>query len=247
MPKSNITTKTILINSLPVTYELERKNVKNVNLRIKEDGIIHISAGPKISVAFIEAFIQRKGNQILAHLDYLNNLPPTTKIQYIDGDQFLITDTPYTLRTTLDPLAKKELAVLQGFEIHLTTTPNSTYDSRKKTIRTFLSKIYDNILMDSCKRIYPEFHYLKTPFPKISIKGMKTRWGSCNPQIHQINLNRALGRAPLECVDYVVYHEFTHYIHQDHSPAYYKALARHCPNWQDLRKRLNTGNYLPPE
>lgn len=233
--------KMIFLNNIPVTYYLERKAVKNVNLRIKEDGTLHISASSKVSVAFIEAFIQRKSAVILSHIAHLEAIPVPEKIEYADGEEFFITGKSYILKLVG---GEKEKAEIVGEEIILTITTDSTFESKKKVMRSFLGKIYDNILMDSCRRIYPEFHYLKIKFPKITVRGMKTRWGSCNPYKEHISLNRGLAKAPIECVDYVVYHEFTHYIHQDHSPQYYRALEKHCPNWKELRARLNSGNYL---
>ena len=40
-----------------VRYELTRKPVKNINLRVKEDGSLRISANPRVSIKRIEEFI----------------------------------------------------------------------------------------------------------------------------------------------------------------------------------------------
>ena len=37
-----------------ISYELTRKPVKNVNLRVKEDGTLRISANSRVSVRHIE-------------------------------------------------------------------------------------------------------------------------------------------------------------------------------------------------
>ena len=49
----------------PVTYELERKRVKNINLRVREDGSVYVSAGPRVSTAVIDAFVISKGTFIM--------------------------------------------------------------------------------------------------------------------------------------------------------------------------------------
>lgn len=43
-----------------IIYQLTRKNVKNVNLRIKPDGTILVSANNRISTQFIDTFIREK-------------------------------------------------------------------------------------------------------------------------------------------------------------------------------------------
>ena len=50
----------IVINGRSVSYNLERKDVKNINLRIKSDQKIFVSANKKVSVFEIENFINTK-------------------------------------------------------------------------------------------------------------------------------------------------------------------------------------------
>ena len=45
-------------------YCLTRKDVKNINLRIKSDGQISVSAKPEVSVKYIDDFIYRKQEYI---------------------------------------------------------------------------------------------------------------------------------------------------------------------------------------
>lgn len=59
----------IIIGSRIVPYKLIRKQVKNLNMRIKRDGTIMISAPPHISKKQIESFIRTKGNWILNALE----------------------------------------------------------------------------------------------------------------------------------------------------------------------------------
>ena len=49
--------------------------------------------------------------------------------------------------------------------------------------------------------------------------------------------------APMPCIEYVVWHELTHFLHQDHSPAFYAALAKVIPDWRQRRESLNAYSY----
>ena len=44
----------------PIFYELTRKAVKNLNLRVREDGSVSVSAPPRASLAQIQRFVDRK-------------------------------------------------------------------------------------------------------------------------------------------------------------------------------------------
>ena len=50
------------IRTLPdgsITYELHRKHVKNMNLRVTTSGVVRVSASPRVPLGLIEAFICR--------------------------------------------------------------------------------------------------------------------------------------------------------------------------------------------
>ena len=51
-----------------IEYQIERKKVKHVNLRIAADGQVKVSAPRRVSEAFIRAFVQEKADWILQRL-----------------------------------------------------------------------------------------------------------------------------------------------------------------------------------
>lgn len=75
-------------------------------------------------------------------------------------------------------------------------------------------------------------------YAKLSIRGQKTRWGSCSHKKH-INLNRALLFLPPELVRYLLVHELCHTVHLNHSRAYWSLVARWEPNYRKCEKLLN--------
>ena len=71
----------------------------------------------------------------------------------------------------------------------------------------------------------------------IRVKEMKTRWGSCGPA-NDINLNWTLAFAPESVFRYVVFHEFCHMHHRNHSAAYWALVSEVWPRWQEDRQWL---------
>ena len=61
----DMTIEKIYINGVEMEYELVRKNVKNVNLRVKEGGMIYVSANRYTSKKFIEDFILKNSDFII--------------------------------------------------------------------------------------------------------------------------------------------------------------------------------------
>jgi len=96
-------------------------------------------------------------------------------------------------------------------------------------------KGFEPILKEMVERRSHEMHLYPAD---ITIRHMKTRWGSCRKDTRHITFNSALCKVPEECADYVVVHELAHLRHADHSADFWRMVERFCPEWQRLRNRL---------
>ena len=79
--------------------------------------------------------------------------------------------------------------------------------------------------------------------PEIRVRSMTSRWGSCSPAKGRVTFARQLMEAPFDCVAYVVCHELVHFVHPNHSKAFYACLAHIFPDWKAQRQRLNSYSY----
>lgn len=73
----------------------------------------------------------------------------------------------------------------------------------------------------------------------ITIRRMKTRWGSCNVNTHHININLSLYDKGPECLEYVVVHEMCHILEPSHNKVFWGYMTGYYPNWKEIRKQLN--------
>ena len=73
-----------------ISYLLEQKPVKNLNLRIHKDGRVFLSANPDVPASEIDAFILSKASYIFAAQDKFAEIArysPQPK-QYVSGETF---------------------------------------------------------------------------------------------------------------------------------------------------------------
>jgi predicted metal-dependent hydrolase len=80
-------------------------------------------------------------------------------------------------------------------------------------------------------------HALGTSYAKLSIRGQRTRWGSCSTS-GAMSFNWRLLLAPEPVLDYVVWHEACHLRVMDHSPRFWALVRRHCPEFEEHRRWL---------
>ena len=178
----------IELNNRTVKYDLQHKRVKNINLRIRPDGSIGVSAHKKIPQAVIEDFIMSKADLILNTLEKFENLPKKEQIPYFSEDEV-----------------------------------------KEKILRL-------------CETVYPYYKEKGIQYPQIKFRKMVSRWGSCHTQKRVLTFNTNLMYAPKECIEYVVYHEFTHFLQGNHSRKFYDELEKVCPDWKKCRSKLKEIN-----
>ena len=130
-----------------------------------------------------------------------------------------------------DFLVSKQDFILKALEKYTNTevkeyTPYRTEEELK------------NLINKLCGRAYPYYEKYGIKYPVIKFRKMKTRWGSCHMTKGVLTFNTQLIYAPTECVEYVVWHEFTHFLQPNHSDKFYKELEKVYPDFRTSRKKL---------
>ena len=74
-------------------------------------------------------------------------------------------------------------------------------------------------------------------YTALTIRGQRTRWGSCSSS-GALSFNWRLLLAPEEVLDYVVWHEACHLAVMDHSPRFWALVERHLPGYREPRRWL---------
>ena len=218
-------------------YDLERKKVKNLNLRIRRDGTVAVSANSRISIEYIENFLRGKADFIfkaISHYAEIENTDAASK-QYVDGESFRIFG--HDLRLKVLRGARNEVKN-DGVFITLRVKDPFDIEMKRSIFRKWFRDLCRETVTKLCEDAYPKFGKYGIPFPEIKFRNMISRWGSCMPRRGRITFNYALASVPLLCVEYVVIHEFTHFLHLNHSPDFYRQLAVFMPDWRERKKLL---------
>ena len=130
----------------------------------------------------------------------------------------------------------KKYDVIYGFsDIEITDDKIYVYD--KKSLDKYINK---NIIDIFSKRIdywYNMFEE-KIPVPNLKIRKMTSRWGVCNIRNHNVTLNYHLCKYDMCCLDYVIVHELSHFIHPNHSKDFWNLVGKYYPRYKECRKML---------
>jgi predicted metal-dependent hydrolase len=78
---------------------------------------------------------------------------------------------------------------------------------------------------------------LDLTYSRVSIRGQKSRWGSCSTK-KNINLNWKLIMTLPHIIDYTIIHELLHLKEMNHSKAFWDLVEEYYPQWRQYRKWL---------
>ena len=228
-------------NGRTIAYDLQRKNVKNLNLRVRADGRISVSAHPRVHDSVIDAFVESRAEWILGALAKCEQAQKNHPIPltYTDGETVRVLGQSLILRVlagTCHTVEHKDGTLLLTVKDPIDTVQT------KQVFDSWCEQLCRRTVESICAQIYPTFAQLGVLPPVLRFRKMKSRWGSCHPQKGILTFNTKLSEVPIPCIEYVVFHEFTHFLHPDHSPRFYAALSSFLPDWKERKRVLEQGN-----
>lgn len=236
-----MTTKTqlrqVVCSDRTIEYLLTRKNVKNINLRIKPDGKVYVSAGKRVPVTYIDDFIRKKQDYIL---DALNMYEERRKKKialnsYVSGEKIRFLGEILTLKVRT---GQTESVTIEDSFIILTVKDEEDLRRKEKLINNWLREESLEIFQQISKEVHERFKIYGVKYPIIKVRTMTSRWGSCQTQRGIITLNTKLLEAPRSCIEYVILHEFAHFIHPNHSREFHEFVTMLMPDWKERKKVL---------
>lgn len=236
-------TRTVDYKGVAITYELERKRVRNINLRIRSDASVYVSANIYQSLNGIDAFIQSKGKYIISsqkHFKELLQYKPAPK-KYVSGESFYIQG--HELRLIVRQGEQESIAC---DDVHLTLTVKDTSDFKRKEkmMISYFEKTCIAVFQQIIDEMYPSFRKYGVAKPYLRIRMMTSRWGTCLVNKGIITLNKQLLEVPHNCVEYVILHEYCHFLQPNHSKKFYALVNMFMPDWKERKKLLEKQRWL---
>lgn len=232
--------RVVVLEDMEIQYTLTRKSVKNVNLRIDAAGNVKVSASRRVPVEYIEDFLRQKQELIISAVKRAKKnqqqKPQQAERMFVDGEHLTILGNKYEIKVIQN---STEYIELNGTFLYFgVKNPDDTrhkellYD---KWLKSYQYEIYETI----CRQVYGQFRQYGVNYPIIKVRRMTSRWGSCQPYKGVITLNSHLIETPQSCIEYVVVHEFCHFIHPDHSKAFHALMTSLMPDWRQRKMQLN--------
>ncbi|MCR0267491.1 M48 family metallopeptidase [[Clostridium] innocuum] len=226
----DVNKKVVQCRKYPITYTLVTKQVKNINMRISSKGEVVVSANPFVPMDKIDDFVSSKVSWIVKHQ---KSMQERSQKSMIDDKHIVLFGNSLKIRKTT------------GKYNHVSYDKDTLYvqcreqADPEKVIRQFLDKLCRDVFLDIATLTFRSLSDYHLEFPDVKIRDMKSRWGSCTPAKNSITLNRKLIHYPFEFIEYVVLHEFVHFIQPNHSKAFYNIIENYMPDYKTRIEMVN--------
>ena len=229
--------RTVIGRERTFQYILTRKAVKNLNMRVKPEGEIYVSAHPLVPVKYIDKFVLSHEQTLIKTLDKYEKIRANTlqPLQYVSGEKIRFLGEE--LHLLVEPALVEEVEKIGQF-LFLRVKDTTDFNRKERVMKKWISRMQKEIFFEICKEIYPLFQPYNVKYPLVKIRNMKSRWGSCQPQKNIITLNGKMIAANRAAIEYVVLHEFAHFIHPNHSKDFYDLVESLMPDWKERKAML---------
>ena len=208
-----------VIDDIEYNVIIEKKNNKNIYIRVKDDLNIYVTCNYFCTKKQIIDILDKNIESVKKMIDKQKTKLKKDEFFFYLGKKYDIINVP-----VID-------------DIDVDNVNNIIYYKNKKQL--------DNWYKNEILKIFTErFNYCFNKFeesnkkPSLKIRSMKTRWGVYNRVNHCVTLNTHLIEYDIDKLDYVIFHELSHIIHFDHSKEFWLLVSKYVSNYKMIRKEL---------
>ena len=169
--QGTIIQRTIQFDGIPLHYSLERKNVKNLNLHVRKDGSVYVSANKAVPDEKIDEFLISKGNFIRnAQKKFMEQeqYKPLPK-QYVSGETFYIQGRSLRLKVTQ---SSKDKIYSDGVYLFLDVHDPTDFSKKERIVTRYLDKQCKSVFSEIVETLYPVFQKYGVAPPSLRIRTM---------------------------------------------------------------------------
>jgi len=218
-----------------IAYSWCRSRRRTLGITVRPDRSIAVRVPLRTPVREIRAFVSRRAKWVLKVWERQDAGPGRQEQDYCSGALFMYQGHAFRLEFEtggrLSLQLRDGLLVLTAAEI-----------PPEEAVRRMVDGWYRKQALEIVRERSIECHRLLQgegiPLPAITIRPMKTRWGSYSYRTGRITLNLNLVKAPPACLDYVIIHELCHIKVRHHGPDFWRMVSRYRPDYLSERRQL---------
>lgn len=222
--------KQIQLEEVGTITVVKRRGGRNIRLSVLPDGGIRVSLPTWAPYRAATDFVRQKRDWIAKHR--VVQAKPLRPGQRIGKAHRIVFEQSLSAKNATARL--KDQVIIVRVPADLSINSESVQAAAHKASLRALRAEAEQLLPRRLREIADSYGYR---FASVSVRQLKTRWGSCSAQ-KDITLNYYLMQLPWPLIDYVLIHELVHTKHLNHSAAFWAAMESHIPGAKKMRTQL---------
>jgi len=221
----------ITINNKELKYNLIRSVRRSVTAKICKDGTIEVRSPMLYGVADMTRFLQQHWRWLTNHYDKVVEKAESQNKKYVSGEMHHYLGEKYELRVIESN--SNSVKIIDNYLI----VNCKSEDLVEKILTNWYKKMAVVKFNELLPPIVESFKEYNVSPRKITIRDMKSRWGSCSRQ-GNISLNLQLIKLNENCIKQVIVHEMCHLVYFDHQAGFYSLMDKEFPEWKKWKSEL---------
>lgn len=220
-------------------YEVRviRKPIRRIYLRVREGKSVEVTAPRKVSEREIRDFVAGKTAWLTK---YMALVPEKIKFQYVTGEIHHVFGKAYPLQVLLGPRDEAGISSFGELQLVLRTKQSD----REAIFKEGMKRILLLEIVQCFKKWTKRMAIPESWITGVTIRGMKSRWGSCRSVTGRFSFALDLVTKPKECIEAVVVHELCHLFAAGHSADFYALMEKYLSDYKERGRLLSS---LPRE
>ena len=218
----------VTINDRKIKYLVELKPIKNINIRVRRDCLIYITAPLKTPKYRIEEVLASK----------MQILEKAIARQSQSGVYFL----GEKLQVLIYKSARTHAFVKDGV-LTVYAENSQKLDSAIKAFYKLETERRYKEFTDVIRQKFVDEGF-NVPPHEVVFRYMTSAWGTCSRQKAKITLNTCLSALPVTVAVYIIVHEYAHFVEFNHSKRFYTVIEKIFPYYKDCEKALKLKPYM---
>lgn len=210
--------------------------MKNLRLRVDDNGTVLVSAPYSVSRERIDEFVNSRAEWINAQRAELSE----RKTELSNGSTVTIFDEMYTVEIRQG----SDGCQISGNTLVVTLSEPENTACAEQFVLSYMARLCREVLETAFVRYLKLSGFRGTP-PTLRLALLKSCWGSCNRRSNVITFNLYLCKLPKRFAEYVAAHEVTHLFVPNHSDDFYAFGEQIYSGFRATDRELNkkrTGN-----
>ena len=223
----------MILNGTMLDYKLYRRNTGKIIISIKLDGEVHITAGKKARISDIEKFIREKEDFIFSAREKRFNSKSNMNLNcnFNAGEKYNLWGEDYEIALKKSKLSKvikeKEFLTFYCEDVE-------NYNLKKNLMEKFADNERKIVFENLSEKVYNDMKDKIGNKPIIKTRKMNNCLGVCHYKSGFITMNKNLINYPLNVSNYVMYHEYIHFIYPNHGKDFYNMLEKYVPDYREI-------------